>query len=114
MLWQHKASNRHKYDTVSTFTTTLDFTGNSLGNMNKGFYTFSLFLDMSKVFDSRDVYSNQKSIRYVSSIHCFDIRYVSLILICSKYQDKQVRVLMTGPPEPHFDMCTTSQDSGLA
>ena len=30
-----------------------------------------------------------------------------------KNQDKQVPVLMTGPPKPHFDTCTTSQDSGL-
>ena len=62
---------------------------------------------------TRDVYRYQKSIRYVSSIHCFDTRYVSSILICSKYQDKQVPVLMTGPPEPHFNMCKTTQDYGL-
>ena len=61
----------------------------------------------------RDVYRYQKSIRYVSSTHCFYTRHVSSILICSKYQDKQVPVLMTDPPEPHFNMCTTSQDSGL-
>ena len=62
---------------------------------------------------ARDVYRYQKSIRYVSSIHCFDTRYVSSMLICSKYQDKQVPVLMTGPPEPHFNKCTTSLDSGV-
>ena len=60
-----------------------------------------------------DVYRHQKSIRYISSIHCFDTRYVSSMLICSKYQDKQVPVLMTGPPEPHFNMCTTTQDYGV-
>ena len=62
---------------------------------------------------SRDVYRYLNFIQYVSSIHCFDTRCVSSILICSKYQDKQVPVLMTGPPKPHFNMCTTSQDSGL-
>ena len=34
----------------------------------------------------RDVYRYQKSILYVLSIHCFDKRYVSSKLICSKYQ----------------------------
>ena len=62
-------------------------------------YKWSTILNM---FWSGDVYRYQKSIRYVSSIHCFDTRYVSSILICSKHQDKQVPVLMTGPPEPHF------------
>ena len=59
------------------------------------------------------MYCYQKSIRYISLIHCCDSRYVSSILICSNHQDKQVPVLMTGPTEPHFDMCTTSQDSCL-
>ena len=36
----------------STNDAILDFTGNILENMNKGFYTLSLFLDMSKAFDS--------------------------------------------------------------
>ena len=36
----------------STSDAILDFTGNILENMNKGFYTLSLFLDMSKAFDS--------------------------------------------------------------
>ena len=48
------------------------------------------------------VYRYQKSIQYVSSIHCFDTRYVLSILICSIYQDNKVPVLMTCPPEPHF------------
>ena len=36
----------------STTDAMLDFTGNVLENINRGFYTISLFLDMSKAFDS--------------------------------------------------------------
>ena len=50
---------------------------------------------------------------YRSSIHCFHTWYVSSILICLKYQDKQVAVLITGLPKPRFNMCTTLQDSHL-
>ena len=42
-----------------------------------------------------------------------------LVLVTSQVfgsQPKRIQpqgpVLMTGPPEPHFNMCTTSQDSG--
>ena len=35
------------------------------------------------------------------------------MLICSKYQDEQVPVLMTSPPEPHFNMRTTIHDYGV-
>ena len=50
----------------------------------------------------RDEYRYLKSIRYVSSIHSFDTRFVLSILICSKYQDNQIPALMTGPPEAHY------------
>ena len=36
----------------STTDAMLDFTGNVLENSNRGCYTISLFLDMSKAFDS--------------------------------------------------------------
>ena len=63
---------------------------------------------------TRGVYRYKKSIGYVSTIHCFDTRYVSSMLICSYHQDKHFPVLMTGPLEPHFNMCTTLQDSPSA
>ena len=62
----------------------------------------------------RDGYHYQKSIRYASSIYCFDSRYALSILICQKYKEKQeLPLLMTGPPVPHFNMCKTSQDCDL-
>ena len=48
--------------------------------------------------------------RYIVSIPDMHRRYLFVHL---RYQDKQVPVLTTGPPEPHLDMCITSQDSGL-
>ena len=81
-------------------------------------YTFLKVPDESipiqVLVSARDVYCYQNSKQYISSIHCFDTRYVSSILISSKYQDKQVAVLMTGPPKPRSIMCTTLKDSRLA
>ena len=55
-------------------------------------YTFLKVPDESipiqVLVSARDVYCYQNSKQYISSIHCFDTRYVSSILISSKYQDK--------------------------
>ena len=56
---------------------------------------------------SRDVYHYQNSIRFILLIHCFNTRYVSSILISSKCQDRQVRVLLTVPSNLCFNVRMT-------
>ena len=51
------------------------------------------------------------------TIHIIDtlFRYTicTVDTYCSKYQDKHVAVLSTGPPKPRFNICTTLQDSSV-
>ena len=61
----------------------------------------------------RDVYHSENAIRYVPAIHCFNIRYISSILISSKWRDKQVPVLLTDLSELPFNVRTIAWDSHL-
>ena len=70
----------------STNDAILDFAGNVLENMNKGFYTLSLFLDMSKAFDSI------KHDTLFKKLEFYGIRGKALSWFKSYLTDRQIQV----------------------
>ena len=70
----------------STADAILDLTGNILENINRGFYTMCLFLDMSKAFDSLDHETVLKKLEF------YGIRGVPLSWFRSYLLDRKIKV----------------------
>ena len=69
-----------------TFTTILDFTGNILEVMDKGFYTPNLFVDITKSFDSI------KHDTFFKKLEFYGIRGTASSWFKSYLTDRQIQV----------------------
>jgi len=83
----------------STTDAILDFTGNVLENINRGYFTLALFLDMSKAFDS---INHQTLFR---KLEFYGIRGNVLLWFKSYLSDRMIKVKIRNKISNSYEIC---------